>query len=421
MDKTMKTIITTIFLSLSFVGFSQTWKTLDGVDYGLIFYPTHRFLFGTSHRQGFKINHTDSSIWMCQGRSIMQFDGNGDFHEYNADHVDFDLLADFKNITFIDNKVYACNRYYGLYEFDAGSWTKISTVQDGVYLASDLDTLWMGQQLSGGDLIVADGAQSFGISSNRRLASKNGEFWGGSPGFYIKRYQVGNGSYDYISADTIPYLLDNSHNYFCFSPNDNRFYTAGDLGISVALNKVFIDTITPFNTIGMPMLPVVEIEFDSQDNIWAMFGTDIASSSVVSFGYLNRTTNEWTIYDTSNTGIADFRGIEVDPCDNLWVSEDTRLHVLDVGGCDLGWLGSSELTIKSTVEIYPNPASDQVVITSEQLITKIVLYDASGRELQQLVLSAFQTEVNVSNVSSGTYIVKIFTDVGLATKKIVKL
>jgi hypothetical protein len=422
MDEIMKTIIVTIFLSLSFIGFSQTWQTLHAEDY----LESTYFMVGHQHsKRAFKINHADSSIWMGYADYLFHFDSDGNFHRYGElDHPEFDYYTDFRSITFTSDKTYICSDSDGLFEFDGNTFTNIFPVDNGLFLSSDVDTVWMGR--TGGSFQIIYPAfityDPYG-SYSTVVESKNGELWLGAGGTAVK--VLIDSTYQIITADSTDYFLGGTIHDLSFSPNDNRFYVASDSGMSVALNKVFVDTITTYNTIGMPTLPVVEIEFDSQDNIWVSFGANMgASYPTKSFGYLDRSTNEWTIYDSSNTpmnySIPTSKAIEVDPCDNLWVVDRSYLHVLSVGSCGLGWLGNTELT-NTIVEIYPNPTSDQVVITSEQLITKILLYDGSGRQLQQIVLSAFQTKVDLSNISPGTYIVKIFTGDGAVTKKIMKL
>ena len=92
---------------------------------------------------------------------------------------------------------------------------------------------------------------------------------------------------------------------------------------------------------------------------------------------------------------------------------------------------SEEVCIKTLVEgveelissfnIYPNPVSDKLYIeTQTQILTQTIeIYDAFGR--QQLIANGQQpTAIDVSNLNSGVYFIKIKTNEGVITKRFVK-
>jgi hypothetical protein len=70
----------------------------------------------------------------------------------------------------------------------------------------------------------------------------------------------------------------------------------------------------------------------------------------------------------------------------------------------------------SSVQIYPNPAKNELFIQSEQPIDKAEILDMSGR----VVNSTNSTTVNVSHLPKGTYFVRVFVDGQSITKKIIK-
>ncbi len=408
---------------IAFGSFAQQWQALYDVTYiPQQPNPLYSFLLG-DQKESFKINPYDSSIWMSRGRFILQFDNNGDFHYYDdSDNPDFDNFADFNNVTFTPNEVYASNDFYGLYKYNEGNWTSASVVGDAVFLTADADTVWM--MRSGGTggsnfLVVTESSQTFGSVAFRKFAARGGSYWGASGGI-LCRYKP-NGTYNIYYPDTIPMLLNNYINYdFKFSPNDNRFYTCGDNGISIAIGDNFVDTITPFNTIGMPHAPVIEIEFDSQDDIWAMFGdstTVTSSPDAVSFGHLDRSTMEWTIYDTTNSSITIHSSIEVDPCDNLWLSTPNVLFVLKVGSCEADWLSAKETDLIE-FSIYPNPSNGTVNIEvpeNTKKVDRIEVLDLSGRILKSL---DFESSIDL-DLPRGTYLIHLLSDAHLlGTQKV---
>ncbi len=74
------------------------------------------------------------------------------------------------------------------------------------------------------------------------------------------------------------------------------------------------------------------------------------------------------------------------------------------------------------VYIYPNPANDNITIESSIIIPKeiISIYNIQGKLLMEQPLLQTKTEINISNLSSGLYIVKINDNKSVMVKRIVK-
>src|SRR5690554_521451 len=73
-----------------------------------------------------------------------------------------------------------------------------------------------------------------------------------------------------------------------------------------------------------------------------------------------------------------------------------------------------------TVNTYPNPTTDYFNITSQTMIQSVELYDVSGRLVRTSIVNGFETKQNVSNLTNRIYILKIKTNKGEVTGKIVK-
>lgn len=71
------------------------------------------------------------------------------------------------------------------------------------------------------------------------------------------------------------------------------------------------------------------------------------------------------------------------------------------------------------ISIYPNPASDNVIIESLYDIEKIEIYNVMGQKVYDSAVNSKSININVSNFISGTYMTKTYTKGGLFTKKIV--
>jgi len=77
----------------------------------------------------------------------------------------------------------------------------------------------------------------------------------------------------------------------------------------------------------------------------------------------------------------------------------------------------------SVVEVYPNPTSGVLRITSaESQVTGIEIFDISGRKLptSSVSLKSLETLIDVSHLTAGFYFLKINTEAGQVIKKVLK-
>ncbi|MCF6133040.1 DUF7619 domain-containing protein [Flavobacterium wongokense] len=83
-------------------------------------------------------------------------------------------------------------------------------------------------------------------------------------------------------------------------------------------------------------------------------------------------------------------------------------------------LGLNENEMDHTVTIYPNPAKDHININSQNTIKSIQLFDINGRILLTKISAGLEEVVPFSDYSKGIYFLKITTEAGMKTEKIVK-
>ena len=69
------------------------------------------------------------------------------------------------------------------------------------------------------------------------------------------------------------------------------------------------------------------------------------------------------------------------------------------------------------IEIYPNPAIDEIVIKSDIQINKVEIYSLTGSLI--LTENKFSGKINVSSLTQGVYMINIYTNNGVDVKKIV--
>jgi hypothetical protein len=70
-------------------------------------------------------------------------------------------------------------------------------------------------------------------------------------------------------------------------------------------------------------------------------------------------------------------------------------------------------------EIYPNPTNSIIYIKSKNTsITKIEFYNSFGQNMR-IIKSKFET-IDISNLSAGVYMMKIYSEFGIQNRKILK-
>lgn len=84
-------------------------------------------------------------------------------------------------------------------------------------------------------------------------------------------------------------------------------------------------------------------------------------------------------------------------------------------------LGASQNANEINFDIFPNPAANEIIIVGINPESKIELYDILGKSFKVLknVIGENQTEIDISNFSPGTYMLKIQSDRKTAIKKII--
>lgn len=74
----------------------------------------------------------------------------------------------------------------------------------------------------------------------------------------------------------------------------------------------------------------------------------------------------------------------------------------------LNELNMAELELK----VYPNPTSDFVIVhlNTTEIRSRFTLFDIAGKILSQNRITETDTQLNMLNYASGTYVLKVFND-----------
>lgn len=132
---------------------------------------------------------------------------------------------------------------------------------------------------------------------------------------------------------------------------------------------------------------------------------------------LKRTINGGISWETINDGLGDSTVycLAQSPADTtlLYAGTSSGVYVL-------GFLNEvMETSNKNHINIYPNPAKDNILIEGLQT-GKIEIMDINGKVLKNDNIFDTKTSINISKLSSGVYSIRIITNNGIIIKKLVK-
>lgn len=97
------------------------------------------------------------------------------------------------------------------------------------------------------------------------------------------------------------------------------------------------------------------------------------------------------------------------------------------GGADLdlfifpkvSGVGLSEVELNSLSYVYPNPAKSEVMLASSVTVDRVEVINVLGQVVFASDVNANSIKVNTSEFATGNYIVKMYTEAGVATKKLI--
>ncbi|RTZ46854.1 T9SS type A sorting domain-containing protein [Chryseobacterium arthrosphaerae] len=96
-------------------------------------------------------------------------------------------------------------------------------------------------------------------------------------------------------------------------------------------------------------------------------------------------------------------------------AEDYTVNVLTSS------LATHEVTKKNaSFRVYPNPVTQILNIDSQEKIQSVSVFDATGRNVLSSEVNQAKYNVDLSKLTSGTYIVTIKTESGSQSAKVIK-
>ena len=127
-------------------------------------------------------------------------------------------------------------------------------------------------------------------------------------------------------------------------------------------------------------------------------------------------------------------------CNGNWISTTSGTSYIDMQGhegdtyyiitnCANGGTSDASDTAVATItaitdaetniSVYPNPASDMVLISADENITRIEIVSITGQILHTEEVNSDRIECNIENITAGTYIIRVFGNTNVYLKKLI--
>jgi uncharacterized repeat protein (TIGR02543 family) len=82
-------------------------------------------------------------------------------------------------------------------------------------------------------------------------------------------------------------------------------------------------------------------------------------------------------------------------------------------------LSTETLVLLNDIKIYPNPTKDIVTISARKTVKEVVIYNLLGQLILKQSINNTRAEINLQGFDKGIYFLKIISEYGFVTKKII--
>lgn len=305
-------------------------------------------------------------------------------------------------------------------------------------------------QTWGGTNWLDDYRNLFTYSSNNRMSLTN-EFWngnnwenaenwlygyGGNDNTTSMLYQFWDESYwlDY-QADSMTYNIDNliiTQNIWFWDEDNLLWLLSGrDTMIYDLNNNLISQTTQTWENNAWSNAQKYEYSYDINNNrtaelhqLWNNNAWENYSQNLFSYdgnNLITETQQNWSTTAWNNnrkithTYTSDFLTSDLYQSWNgtQWLNTDSVYYY-----CDL--TSSINQTLKSSIDVFPNPASDMVTIESTGSINSYQIYDVSGKVVLSGLAMAAKFVIDISRLNSGVYYISVSDKERMTRSKLIK-
>lgn len=139
--------------------------------------------------------------------------------------------------------------------------------------------------------------------------------------------------------------------------------------------------------------------------------------------------NRWNISDTGSVSLINyaynyFNSTPNPPCSGVgtwYISNLSCGFLINISGsCQQTVAGIESVLPENSISISPNPSSGKFTVTSStQKNSLLEIYSPLGEKILEQIITSSETEINLTDNPSGIYFVRLKTDDGTVTRKIV--
>ncbi|NHM02930.1 RCC1 domain-containing protein, partial [Flavobacterium difficile] len=209
---------------------------------------------------------------------------------------------------------------------------------------------------------------------------------------------------------------------------DNQYSQLGDGTITNRTTPIQIGTATDWQQIGAGGAHAVAKK--NNGSIWAWGlnaysqlgnGNTVSAATPVQIG----SATDWLTIDA---GVSSTSAIKNDGTMYVWGRNNsgqlgdgtyTQRSVPTPINCPTTNLSSEDFEV-TELKIYPNPVTNTLNFSFDKEITSITISNLLGQELISIPVNKNETSIDVTSLSSGTYVVKVTSDNKIKTLKIIK-
>ncbi len=257
-------------------------------------------------------------------------------------------------------------------------------------------TNWSGSDIEDENIIIANDQASSGTQSG---------FVGGN-GIQDPVLNFGNVTGSVWTTELKVYVDFGASGYFNFQ--DVVPIGAGSWGLQVHINdqENWPDNPDQIVIVANDAAVAFAAPFPFEEWVTLRFIQDVSANTAVV------TLNGETIYDNA----ADLDGT-LGGMDFYSISSNSSMYIDDIKLVE-GEMGVFDVT-GATISVYPTVVKDNVNISAKSNISDIAVFNTAGQQVMKTSPNSDTTQINMSSLPAGVYIVKIQAGKETLTKKVV--
>lgn len=216
--------------------------------------------------------------------------------------------------------------------------------------------------------------------------------------------------------------IDLSQNTALKKLNSNQDFTSLDVSnntalielnvISTNLTALDVSNNSLLETIAASFSNIVLLDLSQNTNLVSINCNNMANLSGLILK--NLIPSQVFLFGPNNPNLTCIEVDDVTDATANWTNIDATASF----NLDCGTLGINDLELSKNISIYPNPAQSQIQLISNETMKSVTIIDLFGKTIKSSLTST--SSIDISDLSRGVYFLRIYTDKGMAIKKIIK-